>query len=111
MTGINLVSGVVKILEAPRQTLVNKTVSITEFRVQLPQFKNTQIIDVVFWDNLGKDVMGYYKLNDYVIVEGYLSTQNNDSSDLGTWKSKRIQITALKVYPVLLSSSNLINKG
>ena len=111
MTGTNLVSGVVKILETPRQTLVDKTVSITEFRVQFPQVKNNQIIDVVFWDNLGKDVMSYYKVNDYVIIEGYLSTQNSDDSDLVTSKSKRIQITALKIYPFLLSSSNLIDKG
>ena len=111
MTGTNLVSGVVKILETPRQTLVNKTVSITEFRVQVPQFKNSQIIDVVFWDNLGKDVMSYYKLNDYIIIEGYLSIQNSDDSNLVTLKSKRIQITALKVYPFLLSSNDLIDKG
>ena len=111
MAGTNLISGIVKVLETPKQTLINKTIPKIEFRAQIPQIKNNRFIDLVFWGNLGEDVMNYYKLNDYIIIEGYLSIKNNDYSNVVTSKSKRIQITALKVYPFLLSSDHLVDKG
>ena len=105
MSSTSLISGIVKILENPRQKLINKTIPVTEFRVQFPQTDNNEIINLIFWGNLGKDVINYYKTNDYVIIEGYLSLQNNELFQ----KSKKVKITVLKIYPLLLSSTNLIN--
>ena len=62
MTNTNYISSIVKIVESPRQKLVNKIIPMTEFRVQLPQLKNNHIIKLVFWGNLAKDVIHYYKL-------------------------------------------------
>nr|YP_010283415.1 hypothetical protein MKU43_pgp091 [Bacillaria paxillifer]ULD16534.1 hypothetical protein [Bacillaria paxillifer] len=107
MADTNYISGIVKILENPKQKLVNKTIPVTEFRVQLPQFKNNTIVNLVFWGNLGKDVTNYYKLNDYIIIEGYLSLKNKKTLNL----SKRVTITVLKIYPFLLSSSHFGTKG
>ncbi len=111
MTNTNYISAMVKILERPKQTLINKTIPVTEFRVQLPQFKNNYIVDLVFWGNLGKDIINYYKPNDYIIIEGYLSLHNKESSNLIFSKSKRVKITVFKIYPFLLSSTNFISKG
>ena len=104
MANTNYVSGIFKILENPEQRLVNETIPVTEFRAQLSQIRKNNIIknhiiNLAFWGNLGEDVISYYKLNDYVIIEGYLSIQNK----------KRFKITVFKIYPLLLSSENFIN--
>jgi hypothetical protein len=105
MSDTNVISGIVKILENPRQTLINKIIPVIEFRVQFPQTNNNQIIDLIFWGKLGKDVIDYYKINDYIIIEGYLSIQNNELFQ----KPQRIKITVLKIYPLLLSSADIVN--
>ena len=106
MIGTNLISTIVKILENPIQISISEKNSIIKCRVQFPQMDSNQIIDLVFWGSLGKDFKDYYKQNDYVIVEGYLSVENNKNSkfsDSTSPKSERIKITVLKVYPFILS--------
>ena len=106
MTGTNLISTIVKILENPRQTSVSEKNSIVKCRGQFPQMDSNQIIDLVFWGSLGKDFKDYYKQNDYLIVEGYLSVEtskNSKFSDSISPKSERIKITVLRIYPFILS--------
>jgi hypothetical protein len=50
------------------------------------------------WGNLARDVLEYYKVNDYIIIEGYLSISKKK-------KSKKVEITVLKAYPFLLTSN------
>jgi len=76
---------------------------VTEFRVQLPQVRNTTIVHLIFWGNLARDVETYYKINDYILIEGYLSLRDKPSLALTNQLSKKIEITVLKVYPFLLS--------
>jgi hypothetical protein len=40
--------GIVKIL-VPKQKFLNNTTAVTEFRVQLPQVRNTTIVHLIFW--------------------------------------------------------------
>jgi hypothetical protein len=96
---------IVKILETPRKKSAQNNTVMTQFRVQLPQFRNQikQIAKLKFWGNLGRDVLDYYKVNDYIIIEGYLSIAKKK-------KSKKIEITVLKVYPFLLTS-NIIDQN
>jgi single-stranded DNA-binding protein len=103
MVDTNYISGIVKILENPRQIFFNTTIPVTEFRVQLPQIRNNRIITLVFWGNLARDVTNYYKINDYIIIEGYLSVRNKKFDNTITQNSKKVEITVLKVYPFLLS--------
>lgn len=100
MTDTNYIGCIVKILEIPRQTLVQKNIVTTKFRVQLPQIRNqsTTIAKLTFWGNLARDVLEYYKVNDYIIIEGYLSIAKRK-------KSKKVEITVLKAYPFLLISN------
>lgn len=105
MSSTNVISGIVKILENPRQTLINKVVPVIKFRAQFPQLDPNEIVDLIFWGNLGKDVIDYYKINDYIIIEGYLSIQNNELFQ----KPQKIQIIVLKIYPLLLNYNNLIS--
>jgi single-stranded DNA-binding protein len=103
MSDTNYIGGIVKILEVPKQKFLNNTIAVTEFRVQLPQVRNTTIVHLIFWGNLARDVATYYKINDYILIEGYLSLRDKRSSSLIAQPSKQIEITVLKLYPFLLS--------
>lgn len=102
MQDINYFTGIVKILENPIQKFSKNNILVTEFRAQLPQFRNARIINLIIWGNLAHDVFNYYKMNDYIIIEGYLSLSKKRNF-------KKIEITVLKVYPILLNSDSLSN--
>jgi hypothetical protein len=60
---------------------------------------------LIFWGNLARDVSSYYQINDYIMVEGYLSLNNKHLLNKVKQNSKQFEITVLKVYPFLLSSN------
>jgi len=105
MNDTNYIGVVIKILESPKQKFLKNNILVTQFRAQIPQFRNTRIVTLTFLGNLARDIITYYKVNDYLIIEGYISLRNKKNS-----KSKKIEITVLKVYPFLLSYDRLITK-
>jgi hypothetical protein len=110
MVDTNYISGIVKILESPVQTVFDNDIPITKFRVQFPQVRKNIIVNLVFWGNLGKDVVNYYQINDYILVEGYLSLREKQITNLSIRNSKKVEITGLKVYPFLLNYDRKVNK-
>ena len=100
MRDINYFGGVVKILENPIQKLINNNISVTEFRVQLPQVRNTKIVTLVCWGYLANNVTNFYNINDYILIEGYLAVPKKANL-------KEVEITVLKVYPFLLNDNRL----
>lgn len=102
MGDTNLVGGIVKILEIPKQKIFNTNIPVTRFRVQFPQVRNTSIVHLTFWGNLARDVVNYYKINDYILIEGYISLRDKENSTNNISKSKKVEITVLKVYPFVL---------
>jgi hypothetical protein len=103
MSDTNLVGGMVKILETPKQKIFNSDIPVTQFRVQFPQVRNPYVVHLTFWGNLARDVVSYYKINDYILIEGYISLRNKPISNGMVPKSKKVEITVLKIYPFLLS--------
>jgi single-stranded DNA-binding protein len=103
-TDTNYIGLIVKNLEIPKQKIVNKNILVTECRAQFSQTRNTKIIKLVFWDKLAREVSNYYTVNDYLLVEGYLSL-----SKVKTLKTKKAQISVLKVYPFRLSSNRSVS--
>ena len=98
-------AGIIRILEIPKQKIVNNRV-VTIFRAQLTQTRIIQIITVIFQRDLARDVKNYYKVNDYIIIEGYLTFQNKqllDSKILKKGKVIKLKVLAIKAYPILLS--------
>jgi hypothetical protein len=110
MVDTNYTSGIVKILENPVQTVFNNNIPITKFRVQFPQVRKNVIVDLVFWGNLGGDAVNYYQINDYILIEGYLSLRDKQITNSRIKNSKKVEITVLKVYPFLLSYKRKINQ-
>ena len=96
----NYISSIVKILENPIKIYSNKSIYVTKFRVQFPQYRNKMIINVSCWGKLGENVLNSYKINDYIIIEGYLSFR--DTIEL--YSRKKVEITALRIYPFILDS-------
>lgn len=107
MAGTNYIGGIVKILETPQHKNLKNNILVTKFRAQFAQRRSTKIINLTIWGNLARDVLNYYKKNDYLLIEGYLSIRNINSTPS---KSKKIEITVLKLYPCL-SSNSLVNKS
>ena len=95
MSDTNYVGSVVKILEKPVQKIINDKIIRTDFRVQLVQVRNRQIAHLVVWGNLALDIISNYQLNDYIMIEGYLSLPNQTNRSF-----KKAQITVLKVYSI-----------
>ena len=110
MNNTNYISGVIKILETPKQKMLKNNILLTQFRAQIPQFRNTRLVTLKFWGNLARDVAMYYKINDYLIIEGYVSLRDKQNSSLTSYRSKQVQITVLKVYPFLLNYDRSIRK-
>ena len=100
MSDTNFINSIVKILEIPNQILLNKNL-FTRFRVQLPQARGNKIINLTFWGNLADDVSKYYTINDYIIIEGYVSLRHEQL--IKSQFLKKVEVTVLRVYPLLLN--------
>lgn len=100
MGDTNYIGSVVKILEKPFQTVITDKIVRTTFRVQLVQVRNIQIADLVFWGNLARDIVNTYQVNDYIMVEGYLSLPNKRNDNFVKRPLKKVQITVLKVFSI-----------
>ena len=100
MADTNYIGSIVKILEKPVQRVLSDKIVRTDFRVQLAQVRNIQIVSLVFWGNLGQDIIHNCQLNDYILVEGYLSLLDITKAKLTKQSLKKAQITVLKAYSI-----------
>jgi len=107
MGDINYFSGIVKILENPIKIFLNNKISITKFRVEIPQKRKNKILTLIFWGTLVDEVKLYYQVNDYILIEGFISIQKKKNQKLRTKNSKQIIVTVAKVYPFLLKSNEV----
>ena len=105
MSNTNYFSGIVKILEIPTQRSITKQIKLITFRAELPQNRNNRIVALVFWGNLGRKIKDCYKLNDYILIEGYISLRNKKKFQRSKQNSKRVTITVSKIYPILFTTN------
>lgn len=97
----------VKVIKNSGQSFFSDGTSLTELTVQLPQVrkKNSRVIlQVSIWGKLSYDVAKYYKPNDYIIIEGYISIKNIDTNRVVNLRNKQVEISVLKLYPLSLNS-------
>jgi single-stranded DNA-binding protein len=110
MGDINCIGAVVKILEKPEPKFIKSNILFIKFRVQLPQVRKRRVITLVIWGKLARSVLNYYKINDYILIEGYVSLQARMSSNKKKKPLKKVIVTALKVYPFLFDSTRSLKK-
>lgn len=111
MSDTNYIGAIVKILESPKNKTIKNKISITKFRAQLPQIRQTRVIDIVVWGNLANDIAKYYSVNDYILVEGYVSLRKLSLPKSNRKILKRARFTVLKAYPFLLSANRSNSRG
>jgi hypothetical protein len=110
MGDTNYFSGIVKILENPIQISTNTQPLTVRFRAEIPQIRKNRSVSLMFWGNLGQEVKNYYQVNDYILIEGYVSIRKNNANPLNK-NSRKITISVLKVSPFLLKSKRQIQKN
>ena len=102
MGNTNYISVIIKILEPPKQKILKNNIKFTKFRAQLPQTSTSKIINLTFWGNLANDMLQVYTVSDHAIIEGYISLQTKQSSELNILILNQLEITVLRIYPIKL---------
>lgn len=100
---MNYTSFMIKIIGEPQQSFFDSDISVTEILAKFYQFRENSynICKLVIWGSLSYDVMQYYQLNDYLIVEGYISRRSSDFEDYNL--KTEIEISVFKIYPFALN--------
>jgi len=100
MNSTNYVIIVVKILEISKPNYLTNEVFVAHFKVQL---SDLGIIYLTFWSLVTNDILNYYKINDYIIVEGFLFISNNKLFNLDIEYREKLKIAISKIYPYFLN--------
>ena len=97
----------VKIISKPEQSFFKEKKALTEVTVKyIPVSKKFNCVDTFtmsIWGTLSYDIIKYYNINDYVLVEGFISIRNTNFKNETYIKDKQIDLSVLKVYPFLFN--------
>jgi len=100
---MNHIGTIVKILEIPKRQFINSNTLVIKFRAKLSQVRKDRVVKLVIWGNLATAFLNYYKVNDYILIEGSTSIRENINSNKNKKPLKKVTITVTKVYPLLLN--------
>ncbi len=100
MANTNYITSIVKIVEVPKQKLLQGKILRSHCRAALPQNKNNKLVDLVIWGDLSTRILPYCTKNDYILIEGFLTLSTKTESRL-----KKFKITVFKAYPIFLTSN------
>lgn len=100
---MNYINSIIRILEIPSIRSYNNILMI-KFKAQIPCLRNKaeqdSIIDCTIWGELAYDLINYYQINDYALIEGHISIFNNiENHSVNT--IYHLNIT--KLYPFLFT--------
>ena len=92
----------IKITSKPEHSFFDNDIIYTQFVGKFYQFRDNKytLCKISIWGNLAYDILRYYQINDYLIVEGYLCSQKSNFEELDMKTS--IEISACKAYPYAL---------
>jgi len=105
---MNYVCLIGKILTEPKQSFFQDDLTKTQLWVKFPQSRQSKFIDLAslsIWGDLAYEVIKYYQVNDYILVEGFLNIQPNNNPN--NYKNEYIEISVFKLYPFILTSKIL----
>lgn len=107
---MNYSTFIVKILKKPEKSYFKEDICVAEVPAKFYQFQNSnadQHLTLNFWGNLANDVITYYQLNDYIIIEGYIYSKRINNDINLSMNNKEIEISVFKIYPYLLNINKL----
>nr|UQS76216.1 hypothetical chloroplast RF41 [Haslea ostrearia]WAJ48312.1 hypothetical protein DMDDKFKA_00116 [Haslea ostrearia] len=102
MVNTNYIGIIVKILEIPKYKIVGKNCQATKFRAQFQNKNQNKILELICWGTLASELKDFYKINDYVLVEGYLFQSGLWNKDFPN--QKLVKVKVVKIYPYLSKS-------
>ena len=100
---MNHTSFLVKIIGEAEQRFFEDNISVTEITAKFYQQQENSynICRLCIWGSLSYDIMQYYQLHDYLLVEGFISKREPN------FKNKKIlqdiEISVFKIYPFALN--------
>ena len=102
---MNYSSFIVKIIQKPKQSFFDNKIPFTEIVAKFYQFRNNSynVCKLSIWGNLSNDVLKYYQVNDYLIIEGYVSRRRSNLKDYNV--INEIEISVFKIYPFALNNT------
>jgi hypothetical protein len=95
MANTNYLTSTVLLLEAPNLEWKQDRLIKMELRAVLPERKENKLVHLVVWGELGNRNLEMFKPYQYLLLEGFLSLLSQTNS-----KTKKFQITAVKIYPI-----------
>ena len=103
---MNYATLLIKIITKPEQNFFDNDITATEFIGKFYQYRKNYytLCKISVWGNLAYDLVRYYQVNDYLIVEGYLVLKDSILEELNI--KTNIEIIACKVYPFALTKKN-----
>ena len=105
---MNYASFIIKIINKPEQSFFENEISVTEIIGKLSQIRNKKKSEIILrlslWGNLASDAIQYYQINDYIIIEGYVSIRDSISNNYKIPIDKQVEISGFKIYPFLLNN-------
>lgn len=102
---MNYTCFIVKIISQPTLNQFENNISLVELMVKFAPVRKTKTIDtfrVLIWGNLADDIIKYYQINDYIMIEGYIR------NFVEPGQSDQVEISARKIYPFLLKTKRKI---
>ena len=108
---MNYTHFIVKIINKPEQSSFKNGILLTEFIGKFYQFRNVTSLDklckISIWGKSGSSFIKYYKKNDFVIIEGYLSLRKSEFDNLSL--TTDIEVSVYKFYPLSLKNNFFVN--
>lgn len=103
---MNYCTFIVKILKKPEKIYFEDDLCVVELPAKFYQFKKSpfdKYLTLRFWGNLANDIVEYYEVNDYAIIEGYISLGKTKNEARLNRTNQQIEISVFKIYPYLLN--------
>ena len=94
MVSTSYIIGIAKIVDEPKFEILDNNTYFTTCKAELEQSKN---ISLNFWGNLAHDIIEDCQIDDYILVEGHISLQENEIP-IDSILSKKVILTVLKVH-------------
>jgi len=101
---MNNINSIIRILEIPSLKFQNN-MPIIEFRAQLPYLRNIRnipkqniIVNCIIRGELAYDLINYYRVNDYLLIEGYISVL-----PINLRNKPMITLNIIRLYPFLFT--------
>jgi len=75
---------IVKIVASPEQSFLKDGIAVTEIQVKFapikPKLNSNDVFTISIWGNLSYDIIKHYSINDYIVIEGYISLRDNKTN-------------------------------